>query len=134
MKDMLLRGKEARDQINILGDDGVPLDYHIIYNKAEIIDFVILQQDAFDKIDSSTPLKRQQYMANKVLDICGAKFEFDGFEEIGIYFKRLINLLRQMNYLEFECDKFNELRQQLDSLLAERGASIGTTSVVGEAN
>lgn len=120
MKDILLRGKEARDQINILGDDGVPLDYHIIYNKSEVIDFVILQQDAFDKIDSSTPLDRQQYMAHWVLKICDAKFNFDGFEEIGAYFKKAINLMRQMNYLEFKSDKFKELEQQLDGLLAER--------------
>jgi V/A-type H+-transporting ATPase subunit A len=120
LKDMLLRGKEARDQINILGDDGVPLDYHIIYNKAEVIDFVILQQDAFDKTDCSTPLERQQHMVNSVLGICNSKFEFDGFEQIGIYFKRLINHLRQMNYQEFKSEKFNELEQQLGGMLAER--------------
>jgi V/A-type H+-transporting ATPase subunit A len=120
LKDTLLRGKEARDQINILGDDGVPLDYHIIFNKSEVIDFVILQQDAFDKIDSSTPLERQQYMVNKVLGICGAKFSFDGFEQIGIYFKKAINLMRQMNYLEFKSGEFNKLEKELDGLLAER--------------
>ncbi len=120
IKDILLRGKEARDQINILGDDGVPLDYHIIFNKSEVIDFVILQQDAFDRVDASSPLKRQQYMVNKVLSICDSKFEFDGFEEIGIYFKKVINLLRQMNYQEFKSEAFNNLEQQLDSLLAER--------------
>jgi V/A-type H+-transporting ATPase subunit A len=120
LKDILLRGKEARDQINILGDDGVPLDYHIIYNKSEIIDFVILQQDAFDKVDASTPLKRQQYMVNKVLGICGAKFNFDSFEQIGGYFKKAINLMRQMNYLEFQSVQFNGLEKELDGLLAER--------------
>jgi len=120
LKDMLLRGKEARDQINILGDDGVPLDYHIVFNKSEVIDFVILQQDAFDKIDASSPLKRQQYMVNKVLGICNAKFHFDGFEEIGSYFKKAINLMRQMNYQEFQSDKFNGLEKELDGLLAER--------------
>ena len=120
MKDMLLRGKEARDQINILGDDSVPLDYHIIFNKAEIIDFVILQQDAFDKVDANSPLNRQQYTANKVLGICNAKFSFDGFEQISIYFKKVINLMRQMNYLEFKSKEFNDLEKQLDEMLAER--------------
>lgn len=122
LKDILLRGKEALDQINILGDDGVPLEYHITYNKSEIIDFVILQQDAFDAVDASTPLKRQQYMVNKVLDICNDNFEFDNFEEIGTYFKKIINILKQMNYKEFRCDEFNELEKQLDSLLAEEGS------------
>lgn len=120
LKDILLRGKEALDQINILGDDGVPLEYHITYNKSEIIDFVILQQDAFDAVDASTPLKRQQYMVNKVLNICNDSFEFDNFEEIGAYFKKIINILKQMNYKEFRCEEFNELEKQLDSLLAER--------------
>jgi V/A-type H+/Na+-transporting ATPase subunit A len=120
LKNTLLRGKEARDQINILGDDGVPLDYHIIFNKSEVIDFVILQQDAFDKIDSCSPLNRQQYMVNKVLHIVDAKFNFEGFEEIGNYFKKAINLMRQMNYLEFQSDGFNKLEKELDGLLAER--------------
>ncbi len=122
LKDMLLRGKEARDQINILGDDGVPLEYHITFNKSEIIDFIILQQDAFDRIDASTPIKRQQYMANKILDICSYDFTFDNFEEIGNYFKKIINILKQMNYQEFKSDKFNSLEEQLSALLAERKA------------
>ncbi|MEW6041919.1 MAG: V-type ATP synthase subunit A [Elusimicrobiota bacterium] len=120
LKDIILRGKEARDQINILGDDSVPLEYHVIYNKAEIIDFVILQQDAFDKIDCSTPLKRQQYMVNKVLDICNSTFNFDNFEEIGSYFKKVINFLKQMNFQEFHKEKFKNIESQLQSLLDEK--------------
>jgi len=122
MKDLLLRGKEMRDQINILGDDSVPLDYHIIFNKSEIVDFVILQQDAFNEIDAYTPLKRQKYLVNKVLSICNGHFNFEGFEEVGTYFKRVINLMRQMSYLEFPSDSFNEKEKQLDALLAERAS------------
>ncbi|MBN1577583.1 MAG: V-type ATP synthase subunit A [Chitinispirillaceae bacterium] len=120
LKDALLRGKEAHDQINILGDDGVPLEYHVTFNKSELIDFVILQQDAFDKVDASTPLKRQQYMVNKLLTICGNQFSFDNFEEVGGYFKKMINLLKQMNFKEFLCDDFKGLDRELDELLAQR--------------
>jgi len=120
LKDMLLRGKEAHDQINILGDDGVPLEYHITFNKSELIDFVILQQDAFDKIDASTPLKRQQYVVNKLLAICESRFSFENFEEVGGYFKKMINLLKQMNYKEFQSDDFKALEGELDGLLAQR--------------
>ncbi len=120
LKDALLRGKEAHDQINILGDDGVPLEYHVTFNKSELIDFVILQQDAFDKVDASTPLKRQQYMVNKLLAICDSQFTFDNFEEVGGYFKKTINMLKQMNYKEFMCDDFKGLERELDALLAQR--------------
>ena len=57
-KTRLQRGKEIAEQINILGDDGVPVDYHVTFWKSELIDFVILQQDAFDEVDAVTPLER----------------------------------------------------------------------------
>lgn len=40
-RNMLVRGRETAEQIDILGDDGVPLDYHLIFWKSELIDFVI---------------------------------------------------------------------------------------------
>jgi V/A-type H+-transporting ATPase subunit A len=122
MKDLLLRGKEAKDQINILGDDGVPVEYHVAANKAEVVDFVVLQQDAFDEVDASCPMGRQRYMVDLVLEICDAEYRFDGFEEVGGWFRKLINLMRQMNYQLFDSDKFKAAEADLRSLVAERRA------------
>jgi len=122
-KNLLLRGKEANEQINILGDDGVPLDYHLRYWRSEVIDFVILQQDAFDKTDSSTPMERQQYMLNLVLDICNTELEFDSFEEVNPYFKRVINTLKQMNYSDFKSEAFVYFEKELMATLNERKAA-----------
>ncbi len=119
-KDILLRGKEAYEQINILGDDGVPLDYHIRYWKSELIDFVILQQDAFDKVDASTSLERQNYMLQKTLEIVDKSFSFDSFEHVGPYFKRLINALKQMNYSEYGSDQFKKNEKGLEKILKEQ--------------
>ncbi len=52
-KTLVQRGKEAAEQINILGDDGVPVEYHERFWKSELIDFVFLQQDAFDDTDAN---------------------------------------------------------------------------------
>ncbi|MDH6357848.1 V-type ATP synthase subunit A [Parabacteroides sp. PF5-9] len=120
VKTRLLRGKEISEQINILGDDGVPVDYHIVFWKSELIDFVILQQDAFDDIDAVTPLARQEFMLNKVVDICHAEFKFDTFTEVMEYFKNMINLFKQMNYSEYESEQFKKFNIQLDELLKER--------------
>ena len=38
VKDFLRIGLETRDQINILGDDAVPVDYHVSFWKSELID------------------------------------------------------------------------------------------------
>jgi len=122
MKTILLRGKEVQEQINILGDDGVPVDYHVTFWKSEVIDFVILQQDAFDKIDAVCPLERQEFMLKLVMDICNADYEFETFLDVMEYFKRIINICKQMNYCEFHSDKFEEHLGKLKELLAEREA------------
>lgn len=121
-KNFVQRGKEAYEQINILGDDGVPVEYHDRFWKAELIDFIILQQDAFDKIDSSCPLNRQKYMLEKVISICDMNFNFEHFEDCSKFYKGLINLLRQMNYSVFESDEFNKYEKEIDTLLNDRKA------------
>ncbi|MBE6245551.1 MAG: V-type ATP synthase subunit A [Bacteroidales bacterium] len=112
-KNITLRGKEAYDQINILGDDGVPMEYHLRYWKSELVDFILLQQDAFDNIDCQTPLDRQQYMLDLVLDICSRDFKFERFEKCVSFFKNLINIMRQMNFSQFHSEQFNNYQQQL---------------------
>ena len=116
-KNIIRRGKEANEQINILGDDGVPMSYHELFWKSELIDFIILQQDAFDPVDSLTPMDRQRYMLELVLDICDREFTFDDYEKCRDAFKELINLLKQMNYSEFMSENFMKYRAELDAEL-----------------
>ena len=114
-KTIVQRGKEANDQINILGDDGVPVEYHERFWKSELIDFVILQQDAFDDIDANCPIERQKMMYEMVLDVCRKSFGFADFEECSQFFKGLINLFRQMNYSEWKSAKFEDYRKQIEA-------------------
>ncbi len=120
IKNYLIRGKEAAEQINILGDDGVPVDYHITFWKSEVIDFVVLQQDAFDEIDKSCPMNRQKYMLDKVLDIYHTDFKFESFEEVNPYFKKIINEFKQMNFSGFESDEFKRHEKELEKIVKER--------------
>jgi V/A-type H+-transporting ATPase subunit A len=120
LKTRLQRGKEIAEQINILGDDGVPVEYHVTFWKSELIDFVILQQDAFDEIDAVTPMERQEDILNMVIDICHTEFEFDNFNEVMDYFKKMINICKQMNYSKFKSEQYEGFRQQLKELIAER--------------
>ncbi len=120
LKTRLLRGKEIAEQINILGDDGVPVEYHVIFWKSELIDFVILQQDAFDEVDSVTPMERQEEIVNMIIDICHTEFSFDNFVEVMDYFKKMINICKQMNYSPFRSPQYTEFRKQLQELVDER--------------
>ncbi len=116
-KNLILRGKEAYEQINILGDDGVPMEYHMRYWKSELIDFIILQQDAFDSIDCSTPMDRQEFMLKKVLEVCDTPVEFENFEDCGAFYKNIINIMRQMNYSVYKSADFDKYLEQLNKAI-----------------
>lgn len=120
MKTLMQRGKEVQEQINILGDDGVPLEYHLTFWKSEVIDFVILQQDAFDAVDAVCPIERQRYMLELVMKVVRADYRFDEFSHVMEYFKRLINAFRQMNYSEFKSEAFFKHEKEVQAILEER--------------
>ncbi len=117
-KTLVLRGKEAFEQINILGDDGVPVSYHERYWKSELIDYIILQQDAFDSIDASSPIERQKFMLTKVLEVCDQEHDFETFEECSAWYKEVINIFRQMNYSEFKSEEFNKYLEQINKFMS----------------
>ncbi len=123
-RDIVIKGKEVMEQINILGDDGVPIDHHVLFWKSELIDFIILQQDGFDKIDQMTPLERQEYMLKKVLGIIDKDFEFAKFEEVSAFFREVINLMKQMNYSEFESEQFRDYEKQLENIINQRTVEV----------
>ena len=102
LKTRLQRGKEIAEQINILGDDGVPVEY------------------AFDEVDSVTPMERQEAILNMIIDICHTEFEFENFNEVMDYFKKMINVCKQMNYSKFKSEQYEGFQQQLKELIAER--------------
>lgn len=117
LKTRMQRGKEIAEQINILGDDGVPVDYHVTFWKSEVIDFVILQQDAFDDVDAVTPLERQEDLLNLVTDICAREYEFETFLEVTDFFKKLINICKQMNYAEFKSERYYDYKTQVENMI-----------------
>ena len=118
LKTRMQRGKEIAEQINILGDDGVPVDYHVTFWKSEIIDYVILQQDAFDEVDAVTPLERQEEILNLVTRICDKEdYKFDTFQDVTDYFKKMINLCKQMNYSQYKSEQYYDYIKQIEAML-----------------
>ena len=117
LKTRMQRGKEIAEQINILGDDGVPVDYHVTFWKSEIIDFVILQQDAFDEVDAVTPLERQEEILNMVTTICDHEFKFDTFLDATDYFRKLINLCKQWNYSPYKSEQYYDFKKQIEEFI-----------------
>ncbi|MCK4677090.1 MAG: V-type ATP synthase subunit A, partial [Bacteroidales bacterium] len=56
----------------------------------------------------------------RILGICDVEFNFVSFEEVTPFFKKIINLFKQMNYSEFESDEFRNFDNEIDTLILER--------------
>ncbi len=120
LKTRMQRGKEIAEQINILGDDGVPVEYHVTFWKSEIIDYVVLQQDAFDEVDAVTSLERQEEILNLVTLICEKEdFVFDTFLDVTEYFKKMINTCKQMNYSSFKSEQYYDYKNKIEAMLKD---------------
>jgi V/A-type H+-transporting ATPase subunit A len=59
-------------------------------------------------------------MLEKVLNINKTLFSFEHFEEVNPYFKKIINVLKQMNYSEFESEQFKKFEKELEEILNEK--------------
>ncbi|MFN4083495.1 MAG: V-type ATP synthase subunit A [Bacteroidia bacterium] len=117
---ILVKGKEAAEQINILGDDAVPLETHIQFWQGELVDFCLLQQDAFDEIDGRTNADRQKEMVALVKQLLEMSYVFNGYETIAAFFKKRIFLFKQLNYSVFLSENYSNYKKDLLELTPEK--------------
>ena len=118
IRQVLVKGREAADQINILGDDGVTTDFHLLFWRSELLDFILLQQDAFDAVDQFCSVERQAYMTQLLLDICSRPYAYAHFQEVRPHFSAMINACKQMNYAPFKSPAFQKHLNELQELTA----------------
>ena len=69
-------------------------------------------------VDAVTPLERQEELLDLVTTICeseGRKFET--FEQVVDYYKKLINICKQMNYSEYKSEQYYDYKKQVEAYL-----------------
>lgn len=64
---LLKAGETVRQMMEVTGEEGVTLEDYLTWQKAQCLDQVYLQQDAFDPVDVSTPIQRQQHLLNLLI-------------------------------------------------------------------
>ncbi len=112
MTDLLKRGDGIDQMMQVTGEEGVTLDDFVTYQKSLFLDMVYLQQDAFDEIDASAPLKRQKKSFDLVCDLVNRQYKFDDKNDARDYFTRLTGLFKNLNYSrEDSPDRADYLKQ-----------------------
>ena len=120
----LLREADAIYQMmQVTGEEGISLDDFVTYQKAQFLDTVYLQQDAFDPVDVATPMDRQQTMLGLVNDVTQREFLFDGKDKTRDFFVRITSAFRNLNYSATGSSDYEKYLSSIRSMLSDRDAA-----------
>ena len=116
---LLIEGEDIARMMQVTGEEGVSNADYVIQQKAALVDMVYLQQDAFDPIDVSTSIERQQESIKLLIKIINNKIKLDSKTKIREWFNRMTDSYRNLNYAAFNSDSYKEYIVQINKLLAE---------------
>jgi V/A-type H+/Na+-transporting ATPase subunit A len=116
MQELLRRGNDVAQMMQVTGEEGVSLEDHLVHQKSLFLDMVYLQQDAFDKVDASAALPRQKRTFDLVLDLVNRPYQFSDKSAIRDYFVRLTGLFKNLNYSQEETPEYRELLKKIQEL------------------
>ena len=86
---ILRRGNEVGQMMKVVGEEGTSLEDFTQYLKAEFLDAVYLQQNAFSEVDASTPAERQKEMFDVVEKALLSDYDFSEKDDARKFFMSL---------------------------------------------
>ena len=116
MRELLQRGNDVVQMMQVTGEEGVSQEDYLVYQKSLFLDMVYLQQDAFDKVDSSAPLARQKRTFDLVLDLINRPYQLADKSAIRDYFVRLTGLFKNLNYSQEGTPEYRKLLKKIQEL------------------
>jgi len=139
---LLHRGDGIYQMMQVTGEEGITIEDYLTWQKSVFLDMVILQQDAYDPVDTSMPLERQKRSFELVKEVTEADYAIDDRDEARDFFTRLINLYKNLNYSPDDSAEYarylREVRALVDSkrvkvAAADEESATATPSEVGPA-
>ncbi|MGN0847056.1 MAG: V-type ATP synthase subunit A [Kiritimatiellia bacterium] len=110
---MLRKGSEVGQMMKVVGEEGTSLEDFTCYLKAEFLDAVYLQQNAFSDSDASTPVERQQIMFEIVEKALFTNYRFGTKDETRRFFMDLQQTFIDWNDKKMDSADFKQIREQL---------------------
>ena len=116
MQALLKSGEAVQQMMQVTGEEGVTLEDFILYHKAQCLDQVYLQQDAYDAVDVSTPLARQKLIFELLISCLKAQHTFKDKGQVREYFISLTGHFRNLNYSAMNSPDFKKYISEIEKL------------------
>ena len=115
---ILRKGNEVGQMMKVVGEEGTSLEDFTTYLKAEFLDAVYLQQNAFSDSDATTPVERQKIMFDVVEKVLSANYSFAEKSETRRFFMDLQQTFIDWNDKPMSAPEFATLKDALLSKIA----------------
>ena len=123
-RSILRRGNEIGQMMKVVGEEGTSLEDFTTYLKAEFLDAVYLQQNAFSDADATTPVARQKIMFDLVEKALLATFEFPEKDTTRRFFMDLQQAFIDWNDKPFDSPEFEAAKESLLRKITEASDGI----------
>ncbi len=119
MRAILRRGNDVAQMTKVVGEEGTSMEDFMVYLKAELIDSVYLQQDAFHEIESATPVARQHQIFDLLEKIVAGNYNFTEKEEARRFFLTLTQAFKDWHQAPLASEPYSAGQAKIEALLAE---------------
>jgi V/A-type H+-transporting ATPase subunit A len=118
--ELLHRGEDIYQMMQVTGEEGITMEDFLTWQKSVFLDMVFLQQDAYDPVDTSTPLERQTRSFELVKEIVTADYAIDERDEARSFFTRLISLYKNLNYSPDDTAEYDRYLREVRELVESK--------------
>jgi V/A-type H+-transporting ATPase subunit A len=116
---LLHEGAEIAQMMQVVGEEGTPLDDVVRHLQAEFLDAAYLQQDAFDPVDAASGAERQARVFGELVALLRTPLALSGKDDARRFFQRLTQATRDWNRRPFASPAFEAARARLWELVEE---------------
>jgi len=113
-RQLLARGDEINRLMQVAGEDGIAIGDYVLWLKANLLALTYLQQDAYDAVDVSTSLERQNILLAMLHAIIEKNFHFETREQASDFFTRLSWLFKNQNYSRQDSAGYKSICEQIE--------------------
>ena len=121
-RSILRKGNEVGQMMKVVGEEGTSLADFTTYLKAEFLDAVYLQQNAFSEADATTPVARQKEMFEVVEKALLTDYSIENKEDMRKFFMNLQQSFIDWNDKPFDTADFKTMKSGLLEKIASAAA------------
>jgi V/A-type H+-transporting ATPase subunit A len=121
---ILFRGNEIDQMMKVVGEEGTSLEDYIVYLKADFLDAVYLQQNAFDPVDAAVSTERQREVFDLLLQILTAVLDLPDKAQARSYFYQLRQKFLDLNSTPWNTDATRAVVEEIRTVLEERKTGV----------